>query len=150
MKRITLLIITFFIVTLCSVAGGVLLSGCSNKDDNSNEIGGNATSGYRIYFDLNYDNIPVNYFDPYYVENMEPLAYYVENGHYQSLAARACAYREYDGIYGVRQFVAFEIFSYTFLRLWYLAYHKRAVGKFADRAFCRSVCGSQQPTYEDG
>ena len=76
--------------------------------------------------------------------------YGVENGHYQSLAARACAYREYDGIYGVRQFVAFEIFSYTFLRLWYLAYHKRAVGKFADRAFCRSVCGSQQPAYEDG
>jgi len=70
------------------VAGGVLLSGCSNKDDNSNEIGGNATSGYRIYFDLNYDNIPVNYFDPYYVENMEPLAYYVENGHYQSSSIR--------------------------------------------------------------
>ena len=86
MKRITLLIIAFFIVTLCSVAGGVLLSGCSNKDDNSNEIGGNATSGYRIYFDLNYDNIPINYFDPYYVDNVDSLVLssFIQNGSYQT------------------------------------------------------------------
>jgi len=65
----------FFMIIGCGVAGGVFLLNdtSSAKEDPSKEIAENANTYYRIYFDLNYDNIPINYFDPFFIDPVDSV-----------------------------------------------------------------------------